>query len=65
MWGHYNPQRVLLSLHELREHERVFVRSVKNSEMAKSCFKFQNRSVVVLQNLGIDLLQTMIQRSSP
>jgi hypothetical protein len=34
MWSHHDPQWVMLPLRELREHKWVFVRSVKNSEMA-------------------------------
>ena len=34
MWSHHDPQRGVLPLRELREHERVFVGGVKNSEMA-------------------------------
>ena len=34
MRSHNVPERGLLPLRELREHKWVFVRSVKNSEMA-------------------------------
>ena len=35
MRSHYDPERSVLPLRELREHERVFLRGLKIFEMAK------------------------------
>ena len=44
MRSHHDPQRGMLPLRELREHERVFVGGVKNSEMEK--MRYMTRHVI-------------------
>jgi hypothetical protein len=44
MRGHNDPERGVLPLRELWEHERVFVGGVKNSEMEK--MRYMTRHVI-------------------